>query len=532
AMQSLWVNSGNYLYASSTSWNVGIGTTSPAYRLEVNNNTSAPILGISAISASGSVFPELRLVANADNVNRYGRIYYTNATGGTGSDLAIWNQHSNIDSDIQFHLGGAVTPSVIFKGSGKVGIGTTSPSVSLAVNGYAIASTPTAGGHLATKAYVDSASQSLWVKNGSNLYASSTSWNVGIGTTNPSYKLDVNGNIAANALRFNASTKYSTEISLLLLTDNKRNIVFNNIFTTGENLSAGTIKIVARKRDNNGSPNGILEKTFSFWVSNGVVGGLQSTVNAVLGDMSNVRIGEPFIDSDMYLKIPVYSAQMGSGRNIYFEIIIEGSTAWVSKLANISYDSSTPATFPGQSYPTIASRLGIGLGNDVMPASSLQVGGNALFSGNVGIGTTSPSYKLDVNGGGSFTQVVFVPTPSSGGHAANKDYVDTVASAAASALWVKSGSNLYASSTSWNVGIGTTNPGAKLDINATGTSSTKPALSILGNGSWGSGYQVAWGNYAKLSQTGSGAHYISWGMHNDGSSWFRDYTSANNYLPY
>jgi len=35
---------------------------------------------------------------------------------------------------------------------------------------------------------------------------------------------------------------------------------------------------------------------------------------------------------------------------------------------------------------------------------------------------------------------------------------------------VLSGNNLYASSTTWNVGIGTTNPGAKLEINATGVS--------------------------------------------------------------
>jgi len=42
----------------------------------------------------------------------------------------------------------------------------------------------------------------------------------------------------------------------------------------------------------------------------------------------------------------------------------------------------------------------------------------------VSIGTTSPSYKLDVRGTGRFTNPVTIATPTSGPHAATKDYVD------------------------------------------------------------------------------------------------------------
>lgn len=47
-------------------------------------------------------------------------------------------------------------------------------------------------------------------------------------------------------------------------------------------------------------------------------------------------------------------------------------------------------------------------------------------SGNMAIGTDSPTAKLDVAGGGKFTSPVIVATPSASGHATTKAYVDAV----------------------------------------------------------------------------------------------------------
>jgi hypothetical protein len=83
--------------------------------------------------------------------------------------------------------------------------------------------------------------------------------------------------------------------------------------------------------------------------------------------------------------------------------------------------------------------------------------------GNVGIGTTTPVYTLDVVGTSRFTQPVIVGTPTQTNHAATKNYVDSAVSGG-SGVWLLSGSDLYASSTSWQVGIGTSTPTHALSV--------------------------------------------------------------------
>lgn len=87
-------------------------------------------------------------------------------------------------------------------------------------------------------------------------------------------------------------------------------------------------------------------------------------------------------------------------------------------------------------------------------------------NGNVGIGTTTTAQRLTVNGTGSFTGAVTVPTPTTASHAATKGYVD---SAIVSLPSGTRGQTLRHNGTTWiansvlyvnasNVGIGTTTP--------------------------------------------------------------------------
>jgi len=193
------------IYDNGTS--VGIGTSNPnsSVKLDVNGSIRANSLANPSGTSSRCLHADYNGIIQVTSFDCIEGYYAGNglSLSGTGFSLAASGTSNYITKWTSTNTLGA---SIIYDDGTKVGIGTTSPAASLAVNGNAIANTPTADGHLATKAYVDSASQSLWVKNGSNLYTSSTSWNVGIGTTSPGAKLDVNGSLAVRgAVSFTSS---------------------------------------------------------------------------------------------------------------------------------------------------------------------------------------------------------------------------------------------------------------------------------------------------------------------------------------
>ncbi len=166
-------------------------------------------------------------------------------------------------------------------------------------------------------------------------------------------------------------------------------------------------------------------------------------------------------------------------------------------------------------------------------------------TGNVGIGSVSPSYKLDVAGTGQFTQPVIVGTPVSSSHATTKSYVDTVA--AGGTLWTldPTETKIYTTNSRW-VGIGTTTPLHKLDVVGSYYSRTvvKGTCSGTVNIDWGEGNTQhcvlgstpvtftfsggqSGGNYKLiLKQDGTGSRTVSW----PGSTVIRWGSSGEPYL--
>ena len=98
-----------------------------------------------------------------------------------------------------------------------------------------------------------------------------------------------------------------------------------------------------------------------------------------------------------------------------------------------------------------------------------------LNNGNVGIGTSTPAQKLDVVGGYIRSDTGFCIGSS------------CITSWPGGNYWVLSGSNLYTSSTAWNVGIGTTSPGEKLTV-------TGGRIGQLESGTYGD----CWGKWAAI----------------------------------
>lgn len=156
------INGSNYI----TGGNVGIGTNTPAAKLSVSRGYSTTNLISNAFLniAAGGASPNLAQIWWGDN---------------TGWKLNFGTR----DASNNF------VPRVTFNDTGNVGIGTTNPGYLLDVNGKTNATELCIGG-VCKNTWPSGSSQ--WTTNGNDIY-NGNSGNVGIGTTNPTAKLNVLG---------------------------------------------------------------------------------------------------------------------------------------------------------------------------------------------------------------------------------------------------------------------------------------------------------------------------------------------------
>jgi len=138
--------------------------------------------------------------------------------------------------------------------------------------------------------------------------------------------------------------------------------------------------------------------------------------------------------------------------------------------------------------------------------ANFNINGNGIVGGNVGIGTTNPQGKLDVNGavqftpGGSGGQVIFAaPNGESGMLIRGTSRADirfdgsTLKLLAGVSTGAPQSTNGIAITTSGDVGIGTTNPQGKLDV--AGVGSISGPLHVHGQGFFYNGLGVVGGDF-------------------------------------
>ncbi|MEI6835979.1 MAG: hypothetical protein WCK59_04040, partial [Candidatus Falkowbacteria bacterium] len=434
---------GASLWASSTAGtynvglgNVGIGTTNPGATLDAVQATQGNIAlraGMSGnpnlIVGTATGFTNL-VIANGD----YNVIFNTRTNGGASAERFRIGGGSLIDNVSVSNSNLVVNTNQLYvqQSSGSVGIGTTNPGYKLEVSG----NIRSLGASNTIDASVDSSNVLRMLHSGSygsiqsfvgggysTLVLNKDGGNVGIGTTTPIYKLDVNGSGNFNS---------------------------NLVHGVGTPLTA-----------TDAVPKSYLDSAFSgsgayLWAS--------STAGTYNVNPGNVGIGITNPQS----KLAVNGNTIINGE----------SGSWSEGLRiNLAPNNYAGVYMGGAAGSTAGTGVGVwtfqrnASGDFAIYENNVQSSGLYIKSGgNVGIGTATPQYKLDVRSATAsyFDQAVFVGSPTAGSHAATKNYVDSAVSGSGAYLWASSTAGTY-NVGSGNVGIGTTNPGALLHIVTTGS---------------------------------------------------------------
>jgi hypothetical protein len=444
------VNAGNGLYVT-TGNNVGIGTTSPSGPLQVGPSSGTPMgwvyfnNNVGPSNSTPAAITSLAMGWNPSNGGGEAIIAYgSGSSGGAGGgsarrlSLAEWN--------------GTTLTEVLTLQNAKVGIGTTSPANKLQIgsvgsSGYGGNDLAIGNGTQVMAFYQYSGGPSAWFTNTNfSLMPSGvgSTGNVGIGTTSPTQKLDVNGSIASRGVEIitsDGTANYLKTGAALYLQYGSTNL---GILTADGKLGIGTL-----------SPTSLLH--------------LSSSTAQITIDSSNDAASWT---SGIILKTKFYR---GSG---------------------IRYDSKDGNEKWYAGVPYASSYLGYQIGYDGSSAGTPEYLASASLyinsSRNVGIGTTSPGSKLQVAGdirfgtNGTYTDLrMYTDTALSGYNQTNIITPTTIpgGGTALTALYLKNavsvGTNRMDLIVDGNVGIGTTSPTAKLVVNG----SNNGGLSLAVNGS-------------------------------------------------
>ena len=434
------------------------------------NNYKAQIIGsapFSSVRLGTDGAKPVILLGNTGTKWSYGNIEVSDVTTSYSS-IKDWGtdwSSAVLTSESGITISATPLISTYVTSAGNFGIGTTAPETALDVNGLIKMrnSAISTSSDVINKGYLDSAlgaitAANYWTATGANVYNSNTG-NIGIGITNPGYKLDVSGNS-----RIAGITQIESSGDQLFALKQLGIAGTAGVKDGGWNYMAYLDSEGDRQAYFGIDPSG------NFVFNPEVAGSKVVTYsNLTVSNNSFTQTGSSFNNS--------FAGNVGiATTNPLTRLYVNGaanepSTSGTTPRGITSFVADAKYGL----YAGALKALGEGIWLQASNATDLSKNYPIVLNlngGPVGVGIL-PAYTLDIKGDGNFNNnyVHNVRYPLIGSDAANKTYVDDVAANFAStssstiSYWNANGTKVY-NNNSGNVGIGTSNPSNLLHLNS------------------------------------------------------------------